>query len=90
MTLATSGAATTTIGLALGVMLPVALLPAGIGLVAGAALARRRLSQVEAVFEIVRSEMAQGKIAQQDTRHHGKQNAIIHIFNKIVELGSLP
>lgn len=49
VTLATSGAATTTIGLALGVMLPVALLPAGIGLVAGAALARRRLSQVEAV-----------------------------------------
>jgi hypothetical protein len=48
-TLFASGAATTTIGLALGVMVPVALLPAGVGLVAGAALARRRLSQVEAV-----------------------------------------
>lgn len=48
-TMAASGAVATTIGLALGVMLPVAILPAGIGLIAGAALARRRLRQVEAV-----------------------------------------
>jgi hypothetical protein len=48
-TLTASGAAATTVGLALGVMLPVALLPAGIGLIAGTALVRRRLSQVEEV-----------------------------------------
>lgn len=46
-TLAGSGAVATTIGITLGVMLPVALLPAGVGLVAGAALARRRIGHVE-------------------------------------------
>ena len=46
-TLAGSGAIATTVGLTLGVMLPVAVLPVGIGLIAGAALARRRLGQVE-------------------------------------------
>ncbi|KPJ98001.1 MAG: hypothetical protein AMS20_16535 [Gemmatimonas sp. SG8_28] len=46
-TLAGSGAVATTIGITLGVMLPIALLPAGIGLVAGAALARRRIGHVE-------------------------------------------
>jgi hypothetical protein len=48
-TLAASGALATTIGITLGVMLPVAVVPAGVGMIAGAALARRRLSQVEAV-----------------------------------------
>ena len=46
-TLAGSGAIATTIGLTLGVMLPVAVLPVGVGLIAGMALARKRLTQVE-------------------------------------------
>ncbi len=46
-TLAGGGAIATTIGLTLGVMLPVAVLPAGVGLVVGMALARKRLGQVE-------------------------------------------
>jgi hypothetical protein len=46
-TLAGSGAIATTIGLTLGVMVPVALLPVGIGLAAGTVLARRRMSKVE-------------------------------------------
>jgi hypothetical protein len=46
-TIAGSGAIATTVGITLGVMLPVALLPVGVGVIAGAALARRRLGQIE-------------------------------------------
>jgi hypothetical protein len=65
-TLAGSGAVATTIGLALGVMVPVALLPAGIGLVAGAALARKRMGQVEQVqvsLEQVLDRLEHGEIS---------------------------
>ncbi len=65
-TLAGSGAVATTIGLALGVMVPVALLPAGIGLVAGTALARKRMGQVEQMqvsLEQVLDRLEHGEIS---------------------------
>jgi hypothetical protein len=68
-TLAGSGAVATTIGLALGVMVPVALLPAGIGLVAGAALARKRMGQIEQIqvsLEQVLDRLEHGEIAAED------------------------
>jgi len=46
-TIAGSGAVATTVGITLGILLPIALLPAGVGLIAGVALARRRLGQLE-------------------------------------------
>lgn len=65
-TLAGAGAVAATIGLTLSVALPVALLPVGLGLLAGFAVARGRRGQVEEVhvaLEQVLDRLERGEIA---------------------------
>ncbi len=80
-TIAGSGAVATTVGITLGVVLPIALLPAGIGLVAGAALARRRLGHVEQMQ--VSLEQVLDRLEHGEVRPDGSGGRALGTFERL-------
>ena len=80
-TIAGSGAVATTVGITLGVMLPIALLPAGIGLVAGATLARRRLGHVEQMQ--VSLEQVLDRLEHGEVRPDGSGGRALGTFERL-------
>ena len=85
-TVAGAGAIATGIGLTLGVMLPVALLPLGIGLLTGLVVARRRrgtMERVQVSLEQVIDRLEHGEIETQPRVEGPRQSAFVRIADEI-------
>ncbi|UCF39936.1 MAG: hypothetical protein JSW43_09345 [Gemmatimonadota bacterium] len=85
-TLAGAGAIASLIGVVMGVMLPVALAPLGLGLLTGLAVARRRRGTIERVqvnLEQVLDRLEHGEIETQPRVEGPRQSAFVRIADEI-------
>lgn len=85
-TVAGAGAIASFIGVTLGVMLPVALLPLGLGLLTGFAVARRRrgtMERVQVSLEQVLDRLEHGEIETQPRVEGPRQSAFVRIADEI-------
>jgi hypothetical protein len=85
-TLAGAGAIASFIGVVLGVMLPVALAPVGLGLLTGLVVARRRRGTIERVqvnLEQVLDRLEHGEIETQPRVEGPRQSAFVRIADEI-------
>jgi hypothetical protein len=85
-TVAGAGAIASFVGVTLGVMLPVALLPLGIGLLTGFAVARRRrgtMERMQVSLEQVLDRLEHGEIDTQPRVEGPRQSAFVRIADEI-------